>query len=475
MGSQSARSGSRRLPAMAYEREPGAAWLPLPRDYRRRKPENTALHIVMREHMETMFEEALRNPDSPGFPEFVRKDFERYLACGILAHGFSRLRCPSCGDEKLVAFSCKSRICPSCWARRTADTAAHLVDRVLPDVPYRQLVMTFPFTLRGHLAFHPGLFTRTINACLRTVFSWQRKRGRALGIRDGRTGAVTFIQRFGNAINLNPHLHTVMPDGLFVDGPGQELTFETLPPPSVEEIQALTFKISRRIASLAEAAGVGLDERTLAPEGDMMELGRATAEALVVPVPAPIMRDALKDAEPPRGLCANVDGFVLHAGRTVAAGDRKGLEQLCRYGLRSPISQERLSLLADGKVLYRLKRPWPTDRGVTELVWEPKKLLRRLAALLPFPYTNLVRYHGVFANRSRDRFRLPAPRSWASEAEGGPPAAAVPMISGGGQAVRPRRIGWARLLKRVLQVDALAYSFQCPAPKNVVYQVILQN
>ena len=49
-------------------------------------------------------------------------------------------------------------------------------------------------------------------------FAWQRRRGRALGIRDGQTGAVTFVQRFGGALNLHPHTHSIVPDGLFVPG-----------------------------------------------------------------------------------------------------------------------------------------------------------------------------------------------------------------------------------------------------------------
>jgi hypothetical protein len=68
-----------------------------------------------------------------GYPAFVKKEFRRYLDCGILANGFARLRCPTCGFERLVAFSCKGRLCPSCWAKRAADTAAHLVDHVLPE------------------------------------------------------------------------------------------------------------------------------------------------------------------------------------------------------------------------------------------------------------------------------------------------------------------------------------------------------
>jgi hypothetical protein len=68
-------------------------------------------------------------------PRFVERELRAYLGCGILAHGFVRVRCDACGCERLVAFSCKGRgFCPSCGGRRMADTAAHLVDRVLPEV-----------------------------------------------------------------------------------------------------------------------------------------------------------------------------------------------------------------------------------------------------------------------------------------------------------------------------------------------------
>jgi hypothetical protein len=68
-----------------------------------------------------------------GLPEFVKEEFDAFLDCGILARGFLRLRCADCAHEKLVAFSCKRRgFCPSCGARRMAETAAHLADHVIP-------------------------------------------------------------------------------------------------------------------------------------------------------------------------------------------------------------------------------------------------------------------------------------------------------------------------------------------------------
>ena len=55
-------------------------------------------------------------------PGYVQQEFEDYLKCGRLEHGFLRVRCESCHAEHLVAFSCKRRVfCPSCGARRMAE------------------------------------------------------------------------------------------------------------------------------------------------------------------------------------------------------------------------------------------------------------------------------------------------------------------------------------------------------------------
>jgi len=185
------------LPPVAYERTPGAGSAPLPGTYRRHEPEKTVLYGVVREHLETFLQEA-RAPDGDGYPRFVEKEFYRYIRCGLLCHGFARLRCAQCGYERLLAFSCKGKVCPSCLARRTADTAAWLVDRLLPEAGYRQWVLTFPWTMRFRLAADRRLFSTLLGDFLRALFTWQRQRGRALGFPRGQNGAVTFVQRFGN-------------------------------------------------------------------------------------------------------------------------------------------------------------------------------------------------------------------------------------------------------------------------------------
>ena len=108
----------------------------------------------MQQHAATFFAqtEAATGAD---LPRFVKHEFDSFLECGILAHGFLRLRCSDCGHDKLVAFSDKRRgFCPSCGARRMAQTAAHLVDHAIPHVPVRQWVLSLPIPLRLLPAAH---------------------------------------------------------------------------------------------------------------------------------------------------------------------------------------------------------------------------------------------------------------------------------------------------------------------------------
>jgi hypothetical protein len=131
------------------------------------------------QHLETFLTRA-RRLHGEGYPRFIEREFRRYLDCGLLCHGFARIRCPGCGHEQLLAFSCKGRLCPSCVGRRMADTAAYLVDQLLPAAGYRQWVLTFPWVLRFRLAVDRPLLTALLRTFLRALFAWQRRPGRLL-------------------------------------------------------------------------------------------------------------------------------------------------------------------------------------------------------------------------------------------------------------------------------------------------------
>ncbi len=241
-----------------YERTSGAAGQPLA-GYRRREPERTVLHELVARYGLTMLAEVrAADPEGGGLPRHVERELTEYLQCGVLAHGFARVRCTTCHDEIVVAFSCKRRgLCPSCTARRMADTAAHLVDHVLPRAPYRQWVFTIPKPLRLRLARDPAWTTWVGNLAVRAVGAWQRRAARQRGLRAPRTGAITFVQRFGGLVNLNVHFHLLVPDGVFVDADGR-LAFALHPVPTSADVLAILDRIVRRLAD--EARGDSVEE-----------------------------------------------------------------------------------------------------------------------------------------------------------------------------------------------------------------------
>ncbi|MGC6489055.1 MAG: thiamine pyrophosphate-dependent enzyme [Planctomycetota bacterium] len=90
-----------------------------------------------------MVRERLEAGERP-LPRFCAREIDAFLRCGVLAYGFARVWCQACGKDDVVPFSWKGRgFCPSCGARRMADTAAWLVDRVIPEqAPVRQWVLS---------------------------------------------------------------------------------------------------------------------------------------------------------------------------------------------------------------------------------------------------------------------------------------------------------------------------------------------
>ena len=182
----------------------------------------------MRENLATFL---LECADNGGLPRFVARDFQRYLECGVLAHGFSRLVCAGCKEEVLVAYSCKGRgVCPSCNARRAHDTAIHVTERVLPRTPVRQWTLSFPIQLRFLLARDSPLLSEVLGIFMRALFNFQRKTARRLGIKQPQVGACAFLQRFGSALQLTPHFHVLLPEAVFDEVSEASVTGPGLPP-----------------------------------------------------------------------------------------------------------------------------------------------------------------------------------------------------------------------------------------------------
>ena len=177
--------------------------------YERHRPEQTLLYQLVEEYYPAFVAQlAAQGTQLPGY---VQRDFEDCLKCGRLEHGFLRVRCDSCHAEHLVAFSCKRRgFCPSCGARRMAESAALLVDEVLPREPMRKWVLSVPYPLRFLFASRPEVMGQVLGIVYRTIATHLiKKAGRTH--KTAHTGAITLIQCFGSALNLNVRLLKKLP------------------------------------------------------------------------------------------------------------------------------------------------------------------------------------------------------------------------------------------------------------------------
>ncbi|MGH0034207.1 MAG: transposase [Myxococcota bacterium] len=408
-------------------------------EYERHEPEKTLLHQVVREELESFLARACE-VGSP-VARFVEREIRAYLDCGVLANGFLRVHCDDCGHDRLVAFSCKGRgFCPSCGGRRMADTAAHLVERVLPEVPVRQWVLTLPYPLRWPCAWDAKLTSAVLRAFLRALFVDQRRRAKQVhGVRRGHCAAVTFIQRFGSALNLTPHFHSLVLDGVYAGPAHSPGPFLPLPPPETEDVARVMAGTARRVRRLVESRGQrdDLDDEVAQDAPLLATLMAASSQSRIATGPEAGQRwrrlgdrvepthEYATEEPPPR--CVREGGMSLHADVAVPARDRKRLERLCRYVARPPIAIDRLEALPDGRLAYRLKSRWRD--GTTHVLMERRELLERLAPLIPPPRAHQVRYHGLLAPCASGRGRV-VPRPVVSSEVG----TVEPAALGGGRA-----------------------------------------
>jgi hypothetical protein len=315
-----------------------------------------------------------------------------------------RVKCNGCRDEHLVAFSCKRRgFCPSCGARRMIETSAHLVDHVFPEVPVRQWVLSFPWPLRLLFASQPDALGRCLSVIIRATQTNLAHRAGLTASAGARTGVVTLIQRFGSALNLNIHLHMLILDGVYTmeqNGP----RFHRVVAPDPQTLERLLNRLVQRIVR------------------------RLTRDGLLI-----------QDPDQP---WLNLE-------------PSDSLDQLNAASIRYRIT---VGQGAGGRTLT-LKNPFRD--GTTHILFSPQDFVARLAALVPRPWVNLTRYHGVFAPSSPMRRAIvPTPARARQKRKSKNPATAQatreqqPAATPTDSADPPTApLTWAQRLKRVFDID----------------------
>jgi hypothetical protein len=196
-----------------------------------------------------------------------------------------------------------------------AERAAHLVDAALPRVPVRQWVLTMPYRLRYRMARDHGLSRAVLGVYTRVLLDVYARGARERGVRGGRTGTVTVMQRAGSGVNANLHFHTLAL--ATVRHRLRRLLIRRGLEPS-DDTSGPADRFAEESPLLARVVGASVQGRVaLGPRAGtrVRRLGRDVDLETVT-------------SRGPRQ--AQLEGFDLHANVWVSANNRAGLERLCR-------------------------------------------------------------------------------------------------------------------------------------------------
>ena len=345
----------------------------------------------------------------------LRKDavavVDQFYKCGDLAAGFTRLHCPDCGHEKLLAFSCKTRhFCPSCHQRKVKQVGHWIAYDVCFNVPHRQFVFTIPKPLRGIFRKRRKLLDLLFHEAIACLQDWFRTR---LNLPDGQLAAIAGVQTFGDYLGFHPHLHVIAPSGL-IDKDG---TFHEMP---VESVKPLEDLFRHRFLS-------ALRREKLISEKKLRQL-----------------------------LGWTHSGFNLDAGEEpIASHDPEGRRRLAEYLLRAPFSLEKITWNeSTGKVIYRSSRSWHTKQNFQ--IFTAGQFLAAAIEHIPPKGQQTVRYYGPYSNKRRG---MDAKAGRARPESPSPPrtpqTVPPPPEPKSARALRPL---WRELIRQTWGVDPM----ECP-------------
>jgi hypothetical protein len=245
---------------------------PAPSQAYRPKSSTNVLKEIVEDYLETLlnvYEERFAAKFGP-MERRVREQFEAFLRCGDPHLGFLRLHCDACGEERFVPHSCKARgICPSCGQKRAIAWAERVVEEVLPDTRYVQLVFTIPRLLRKAFLFKRELYgalCRVAYASTREFFAAHYP-----GLEEPLPAMLAVPQSHGNLLQPHAHVHALCSLGVYDRGGNFHPAPEDLDFPSGlalrARLRAMPSPATRLAAGSRPAPGVRRSPARVSPPG----------------------------------------------------------------------------------------------------------------------------------------------------------------------------------------------------------------
>ncbi len=380
--------------------------------YHPRKPENSPLWKLLNDYyhsFEQHYEEKFEKHYG-FFRPVISEVVNEYLRCGDLKEGFARVRCPDCGHEYLLAFSCKGRwFCPCCHAKKVIQFGELLKNTILYPIPHRQYVFSIPIMLRVYFKHERELLSKLCRCAYESLLIFLRN---AIGLTEGVPGVVMSIQTFGDYPDrFHPHLHCIVSNGIFKDNG----TFYVMPKTDLKPLEEIfRGKVFRMLKK----------EKKITDE---------------------IINNLMSWRH---------SGFSVHNGVRIARDDDEGREKIAQYIIRNTFSEEKLTYNEEtSSVIYQSGMTHGKNKKNFE-VYTADDFIAAITQHIPEKSFQMVRYYGWYSNKSRGmRLKQGIPRP-GDESVAKSENVEIKDVSD----YQPKRIPsktWRECIKQIWEVDPL--------------------
>jgi hypothetical protein len=321
------------------------------------------------------------------------------------------------------------------------------------------MVLSFPIPLRYWLQTNKKLYAKIHSVVIKEMHRYYINKAKLAGIEKPYPGSISFTQRAGSALNLNPHMHVLLLDGVYTEINGV-VRFRNIDPITDDEVAWLCENIAKKVLLHLTKEGY-LDKDGEVVQNPMMDELFLDNEAITLASTCSIAGkiafgvnagkyvtkigsgfgyfEEIPLAKGKR--CYSVNGFSLHCNTAINTHARDRLEKLIEYIARGPLSNERIEITSDGKVKLKLKSNW--SDGTSHLLFTPEEFLEKLAAIIPPPKSHLVRWSGVFAANAPMRKKIVLK---PEEKKG---------FEFGADQKKVKNRSWSLMLARVFKIDVL--------------------
>jgi hypothetical protein len=138
-------------------------------------------------------------------------EVKKLLKCGNFQNGFQRYTCKDCKTILVVPFSCKSRLCLSCYRKKLFSWSVNL--SMILDTDFQHDHVTFTVPGKVSLMFLERNYSpeRMISLASK-VYRDELCKANKVPVRERKVckpGILATLHKCGNSLNYNPHVHLV--------------------------------------------------------------------------------------------------------------------------------------------------------------------------------------------------------------------------------------------------------------------------